>query len=148
MADGCDREEKSEMNTKAEKALEYHKKGYNCAQAVACSFCEEFGVDKETMFGIAEGFGFGMGMMDMCGAVTGMLMVIGMENSVGNPEKGKLTKADTYKKTKEYAAKFKEKNSTYYCRELKGVESGTPIVSCDQCILDAVALTEEYLARK
>ena len=88
------------MNTKAEKALEYHKKGYNCAQAVACSFCEEFGVDKETMFGIAEGFGFGMGMMDMCGAVTGMLMVIGMENSVGNPEKGKLTKADTYKKNK------------------------------------------------
>ena len=32
------------------------------------------------MFKISEGFGFGMGMMDMCGAVTGMMMVIGMDN--------------------------------------------------------------------
>ena len=50
------------MSTKVEKALELHDKGYNCAQAVACSFCEEFGVDQETMFKISEGFGFGMGM--------------------------------------------------------------------------------------
>lgn len=70
------------MSTKVEKALELHGKGYNCAQAVACSFCEEFGVDQETMFKISEGFGFGMGMMDMCGAVTGMMMVIGMDNSI------------------------------------------------------------------
>ena len=64
--------------------MAFHDKGYNCAQAVACSFCEEFGIDQETMFRVSEGFGLGMGMMDMCGAVTGMLMVIGMENSVGN----------------------------------------------------------------
>ncbi len=62
--------------------MAFHDKGYNCAQAVACSFCEEFGIDQETMFRVSEGFGLGMGMMDMCGAVTGMLMVIGMENSV------------------------------------------------------------------
>ena len=70
--------EMQEMNERAKKALEYHKKGYNCSQAVACSFCEEFGVDEETMFRIAEGFGFGMGMMDICGAVTGMFMVMGL----------------------------------------------------------------------
>lgn len=75
--------EMQEMNERAKKALEYHKKGYNCSQAVACSFCEEFGVDEETMFRIAEDFGFGMGMMDICGAVTGMFMVMGLDNSVG-----------------------------------------------------------------
>ena len=53
------------MSTKAEKAIAFHDKGYNCAQAVACSFCEEFGIDQEEMFRIAEGFGFGMGIMDM-----------------------------------------------------------------------------------
>ena len=78
------------MSTKVEKALELHDKGYNCAQAVACSFCEEFGVDQETMFKISEGFGFGMGMMDMCGAVTGMMMVIGMDNSIGNLENNQV----------------------------------------------------------
>ena len=72
------------MSKKVEQAMAFHDNGYNCAQAVACSFCEEFGIDQETMFRVSEGFGLGMGMMDMCGAVTGMLMVIGMENSVGN----------------------------------------------------------------
>ncbi len=134
------------MSKRAEKAVELHKKGYNCAQSVACSFCQEFGVDQETMFRISEGFGFGMGMMEMCGTVSGMCMVIGLDNSIGNPEKGKITKADTYKKVREYAAKFKEKNGSFCCRELKGVESGKMLASCDQCIADAVELTEQYLA--
>lgn len=138
------------MNSRAEKALELHKKGYNCAQAVACSFCDSFGVDEKTMFKIAEGFGFGMGMMDVCGAVTGMFMVIGLENSSGGIEEGMITKADTYKKIKQYAQKFKDKNSTYYCRELKvkDRDSGAPVVSCEKCIMDAVILTEEYLSSK
>ena len=58
------------------------------------------------------------------------------------------TEADTYKKVKEYANRFKEKNGTYYCRELKSVVDGKQRVSCDQCILDAVALTESYLANR
>ena len=97
------------------------------------------------MFKISEGFGFGMGMMDMCGAVTGMMMVIGMDNSVGNLENGKATKADTYKKTKEFAEKFRQKNGTYYCRDLKGVSGKGKVVPCPQCIADAVELTEMYL---
>ena len=78
------------MSTKAEQAIAFHDKGYNCAQAVACSFCKEFGVDEEEMFRIAEGFGLGMGMMEVCGALSGMMMIIGLQNSVGNPEKGKM----------------------------------------------------------
>ena len=134
------------MSTKAEKAIAFHDKGYNCAQAVACSFCEEFGIDQGEMFRIAEGFGFGMGIMDMCGALSGMMMVIGLENSVGDPEKGKLTKGDTYKKVKAYINKFAEQNGSYLCKELKGVETGKVLRACPDCIRDAVALTEEYLA--
>lgn len=131
--------------TKKELALEYHKKGYNCAQAVACVFCEDFGIAEEEMFRIAEGFGFGMGMMEVCGALSGLFMVIGLQNSVGDLEKGKSTKADTYKKVKACAAEFKEKNRSILCRELKGIGSDRPLCSCDQCIMDAVELAEEYL---
>ena len=134
------------MSKKVEQAMAFHDKGYNCAQAVACSFCEEFGIDQETMFRVSEGFGLGMGMMDMCGAVTGMLMVIGMENSVGNLDGKKPSKGDTYKKAKAYAQKFKEMEGSYYCRELKGVATGKPLVPCSQCIANAVELTEQYLA--
>ena len=115
--------------TKKELALEYHKKGYNCTQAVACAFCGEFGVS---------------GMMDTCGALTGLFMLIGMKNSGGVEQAGK-TKADTYKKTREYAAKFKEINGSVYCKELKGVETGKILAPCDKCILDAVELAEQFL---
>ena len=124
------------MSTKADMAIAFHDKGYNCAQAVACSFCQEFGVAEEEMFRIAEGFGLGMGMME----------IIGLENSVGEPEKGRRTKGDTYRKVKEYVKKFQEQNGSYLCRELKGVETGKVLRSCPDCIRDAVALTEEYLA--
>ena len=43
------------MNTKAERAIELHKKGYNCAQAVACTFCKELGINEEEMFRIWNG---------------------------------------------------------------------------------------------
>lgn len=134
------------MTEKQEMAQTFHGKGYNCAQAVACSFCEEFGVSQEEMFRIAEGFGLGMGMMEMCGALSGMMMIIGLANSVGDLEKGKSTKADTYKKVKEYAGRFREQNGSYLCRELKGVETGKVLRRCPDCINDAVALTEAYLA--
>ena len=94
------------MSTKADMAIAFHDKGYNCAQAVACSFCQEFGVAEEEMFRIAEGF----------------------------------------RKVKEYVKKFQEQNGSYLCRELKGVETGKVLRSCPDCIRDAVALTEEYLA--
>ena len=136
------------MSTKVEHALELHKKGCNCAQAVACTFCEEFGIDEKEMFRIAEGFGLGMGIMEMCGALSGMAMVIGLDNSKGSPEEGSATKGDTYKKIREYVAKYKEKNGSYICRELKGVETGKVLCSCQQCIADAVELTEEYLKNR
>ena len=57
------------MDTRVEKTIERHKKGYNCAQAVACTYCDLVGVDEETMFKMTEALGLGMGCMDgTCGA--------------------------------------------------------------------------------
>ena len=38
------------MSQKTEKAVNNYKNGYTCAQAVACAFCEEAGIDEKTMF--------------------------------------------------------------------------------------------------
>ena len=72
------------MSTKAEYAISLHDQGYNCAQAVAVPSAKEFGVDEQGDVSVAEGFGLGMGMMEMCGALSGMMMVIGLANSVGD----------------------------------------------------------------
>ena len=66
------------------------------------------------------------------------------KDSGGTEQAGK-TKASTYKKTKEYAAKFQEINGSVYCKELKGVATGKILAPCDKCILDAVELAEQFL---
>lgn len=127
-----------------EKAAQYHKKGYNCSQAVACSFCDRMGMDEETVFKMTEGFGFGVSdSYGTCGAVTGMAVVLGAVNSSANLEMPN-SKAATYQKVSALNAKFREKNQSTICRELKGMDSGNMLRSCDGCIEDAVRILSEY----
>ena len=133
------------MSTKAEYAISLHDQGYNCAQAVACTFCKEFGVDEQEMFRIAEGFGLGMGgMKGTCGAVSGAVLLAGMKNSTGNVEHPD-SKGATYKLSREIVKEFQEKNSSVVCEELKGVETGNVLRSCGGCIKDAVMLAGKIL---
>jgi C_GCAxxG_C_C family probable redox protein len=132
---------------RAEKALLNHKKGYNCAQSVVCAYCDVFGIDEETAFRMSEGYGLGMGDMEACGAVTAMAMVTGMKESDGNIS-SPATKKVCYKKIKKMIEEFKEKNGTINCRELKGVDTGEPLRSCDGCIEDAVMIIEENLLKQ
>ncbi len=134
------------MTERAERAQSLHNKGYNCAQAVVCAYCDLFGLDEETAYKMAEGFGLGMGMMDTCGALSAAFMLAGMQGSKGTEHPGE-TKAQTYKTTKMLAAAFREKNGTYLCRELKGIADGKMRRSCPGCIEDACSLIETALLK-
>ncbi len=134
------------MQERVEKALEKHKKGYNCCQAVACAYSDVFGLDEETMFKISEGFGAGMGgMQGMCGAISGAVILAGLKNSVGT--QNTKTKVDTYKISKELVEKFKDKNTSIICKELKGIGTNKVLRSCDGCIEDAVNLVDEIILK-
>ena len=120
-------------------------RGYNCAQIVLCSYAEELGIDEETLFRISEGFGAGMGgMMQTCGAVTAMFMALGLANSSGDLQACD-TKPQTMKKVRELAAEFEKKNGSIVCRELKGIDTGKVLRSCDGCIEDGIRILGEYL---
>ena len=122
-----------------------HTRGYNCAQIVLCSYAEELGIDEETVFRISEGFGAGMGgMMQTCGAVTAMFMALGLANSSGDLQACD-TKPQTMKKVRELAAEFEKKNGSIVCRELKGIDTGKVLRSCDGCIEDGIRILGEYL---
>ena len=122
-----------------------HTRGYNCAQIVLCSYAEELGIDEETLFRISEGFGAGMGgMMQTCGAVTAMFMALGLANSLGDLQACD-TKPQTMKKVRELAAEFEKKNGSIVCRELKGIDTGKVLRSCDGCIEDGIRILGEYL---
>lgn len=134
------------MTEQAEQAQRLHNKGYNCAQAVVCAYCDQFGLDEETAFKMAEGFGLGMGLMEVCGALSAAFMLAGVQGSEGTGSCG-ATKGATYKTTKTLAKAFSEKNGTYLCRELKGVTDGNVRRSCSGCIEDACQLIEEFLVK-
>ena len=122
-----------------------HTRGYNCAQIVLCSYAEELGIDEEMLFRISEGFGAGMGgMMQTCGAVTAMFMALGLANSSGDLQACD-TKPQTMKKVRELAAEFEKKNGSIVCRELKGIDTGKVLRSCDGCIKDGIRILGEYL---
>lgn len=131
-----------------EKSMEYHKRGYNCAQAVVCSFLDKLSISEKDAFKLSEALGFGdSDSFGTCGAVSGMALVIGMANSTGNLEKPD-SKADTYRKVRELNAKFRAQNGSTICREIKGMDTGRVLRTCDGCIQDAVRLTCEYFGEE
>ena len=128
------------METRVDKVAEKHKSGYNCAQAVACAYCDLVGIDEETMFRLTEG----LGLEGTCGAVTAACVIAGAKNStveMGGPG----SKGATYKMSKEIVRRFKEESGSVICKELKGVETGTPAKACPDCVKDAARILEEVV---
>ncbi|MCI8284340.1 MAG: C_GCAxxG_C_C family protein [Firmicutes bacterium] len=133
---------------KKEEAAERHSKGFNCTQAVVCSFCDELNISEQEAFKLAEGFGFGMGAKEVCGAVSGMLMVASYLSSDGNLDKP-ATKQKTYKVMRELQEEFFNKNTSIYCRELLGGPGQPKLRSCRGCVEDAAEILEaKFFAEK
>ncbi len=127
-----------------ELAVSLHEKGFNCAQAVACAFCNVMGYDPATVFKLSEAFGRGMGTYGTCGAVSGMAMVIGMKNSDGELD-APATKESSYELMHQATEMFLEKNKSIVCSELRGMETGCVLRECNGCIEDAAAILDELL---
>ena len=102
--------------------------------------CRE-GAWDELAVGVTSGMG---GMMQTCGAVTAMFMALGLANSSGDLQACD-TKPQTMKKVRELAAEFEKKNGSIVCRELKGIDTGKVLRSCDGCIEDGIRILGEYL---
>ena len=79
-----------------------------------------------------------------CGALSGACVLAGMKASTGNLEKPD-SKAASYELSKEIVRQFKERIGSVVCKEIKGVETGTPLRPCNDCIKDAAAIVEKVL---
>ena len=131
--------------SRKEKANALHDKGYNCAQAVACTFADKVDVDEEVLFRACEGLGLGMGCMQgTCGAISGACVLAGFVNSSANLD-APNSKQATYKLSRQIVEKFQARNQGTICKDLKGVETGKMLRACPDCIMDAVEFVEEVL---
>ena len=127
------------MKQRIEEAVKRKKCGYNCAQAVACTYCDFAGVDEETMRHISQAFGVGMGTLEgNCGAITGAGIVLGMANK---------EQRKTFQDIRTIMTEFKERNGSVTCKVLKGVENGVVLRECNDCVRDAAEFLEKQLEK-
>ena len=104
--------------TKTEQAILKMNEGYNCAQSVFFSFCDDLQIDKNIALKMVTGLGAGMGRKEeVCGAVTGGIIVIGAKYGRGEKDDKTATEL-TYRKTRTLMDKFAEKHGTFICRKL------------------------------
>lgn len=113
------------MSDRVEAAVGTFREGFNCSQAILSTYGGEFGLERETALKAAAPFGGGMGSLgEVCGAVTGALVVIGLK--YGHTEaKDKETKARAYERTRDFAARFRSRHGALCCRELLGCDLTT-----------------------
>ena len=117
----------NDLQERVKRAVDNFMQGYGCCQSVVAAFADLYGLDDLMAKRIAAGFGGGVGRMRMmCGAVSGMVMLAGLDagQTDGNDRKGK---ADCYAVVQRLVNEFKEENGSVICAELLGM-SGCKVV--------------------
>lgn len=142
----------------SEKAAELFLSSSNCAQAVVVAFCDVTGMDPAFAAKMSCSFGGGMGRMrEVCGAVSGMLMVAGLLYGYNDPGEKDCNKKAHYQLVQYLAGRFREEVGSIVCREiLKNPPSDpnpTPRTAefyktrpCARMVMTAARILDEYIA--
>jgi C_GCAxxG_C_C family probable redox protein len=89
--------------------------GFNCSQSVFCAFASKLGITDESALMLASPFGGGVAHQgQVCGAVTGALMALGLGRGSATVEE----KDETYRLAEDFIQRFQERHGSILCREL------------------------------
>lgn len=124
------------LEERLNRARELRSAGYNCSQCVLLSFPDlTVGNDPVTLAHVAHGFGSGMAVGDMCGAISGGVMLLGLVY----PD---APRPELYARVREYIAGFESLEGDRTCHRLKACGRKP----CLSLITDAVELLHSMLA--
>ena len=141
------------------KAAELFLGGYNCAQAVTVAFCDMTGLEEKCAARMVSAFGGGMGRLrEVCGAVSGMLMVAGLLYGYDENGEKDCHKKAHYQLVQAFAGQFREEVGSIVCREiLKNPPSDpapTPRTAeyyaqrpCVRMVMTAARILDDYIAQ-
>ena len=111
-----------EIETRAQRAVDLFKQGFNCSQSVFAACADLYGVkDEQLALRLSASFGGGMGRMRLvCGAASGMFMLAGLHNGSATPHdnEGKMA---NYAFVQKLAGEFNGKYGSLICAELLGL---------------------------
>ena len=117
-----------------EDAVRFHQQGCNCAQSVLAACGKYTGLEQNTALSVAAGFGGGVRSGEICGAISGAVMAIGLVE----PDKRKVAAM-----TKQCVDSFRQEFGCVRCLELKQNR-----VSCDALIEYGAKYIEELMKQK
>ncbi len=138
-------------------ARQYFTQGYNCAQSVVLAYSDIMGVAPQTLATLSAPFGGGMGRLrEVCGAVSGMVMIAGVLAPAYDPSQ-KDAKTANYKLVQLLCEEFRAQNRSIVCRELLGLSQikddptpsdRTPEYYKKRPCADLVAMAAEIVGRE
>lgn len=151
-------ERKQSAETHAERAVRLFEEGFNCSQSVFGAFAGDYGIPQDLAMRLSASFGAGMGRMrEVCGCVSGMNFVLGLETGsvIGKDQK---QKGYNYEQVRALVGQFRERYGTIYCKELLGLvkaeESAMPSARtpeyykkrpCREMIRQTAQMIEDYV---
>lgn len=113
------------------------KRTMNCCQAVLMAFADKLGKGEDELMRLGSGFGSGMGTMEgTCGALVGAIMVSSLVSDPG------VTRPNS----RAIMSRFKELSGATICRDLKGIDTGKILCSCEDCVRNAIRAVGEITA--
>jgi C_GCAxxG_C_C family probable redox protein len=93
--------------------------GFTCSQAIFAAFAPQLGLSEEIALKIASPFGGGIARTgDLCGVVTGAVMVLGLRYGHTTPVEPN-SKELSYQKVREFLTLFQEHHQDLLCTMLK-----------------------------
>lgn len=150
-----------EKSVYAQKAMDLFKEGFNCSQSVFLAFEDLYQLDRKTALRLSSSFGGGMGRLrEVCGAVSGMFMTVGVLYGYDDP-KDYEAKKDHYERIQQLAKEFESRNGSIVCRQLLGLGEGKDVPApekrndeyykkrpCAELVGIAAAIMEQYILEK
>lgn len=110
-----------DLENRVQRAVDIFMQGFGCCQSVVAAFADLYGLDDSLAKRIAAGFGGGVGRMRMmCGAVSGIVALVGLDcgQTDGADREGKSA---CYKAVQELLAQSKAQNGSLICAEILGL---------------------------
>lgn len=121
------------MSKRMDYAQELFLSGFNCCQSVFGAFCENYGLNQKMALKVSSGFGGGMRNAEICGAVSGAALVIGLKYGQ-NEADDTTSKSLCNEKVVEFTNRFKQENSSILCKN---------ILSCDISTEEGMNIAKE-----
>lgn len=133
-----------DVQERVERAQNYFKAGYNCAQAVVMAFDDVMQLSTEELARLTAPFGGGMGRMrEVCGTVSGMAFLAGAISPSADPSNLEERK-ENYALVQKFADSFRQENGDIVCRRLLGLE---PIAERNETPMPSERTAEYYRKR-